>query len=128
MMASLFPDDAKGKQFYLKYNDPKNPTLHLKEFLDEKKYTEQQLTNAGIASFITMIGNEWNNNKNTKAAIKVFEYGLLLMPTNTNLYDNLGELYFELAKKTFKKSLLIVTKNKKAQQFLEKIETISNKE
>ena len=57
--------------------------------------------------------------KKTKAAIKVFEYGVSLMPNDFNLYDNLGEAYLENndctnSIKNYKKSLALNPENKNA--------------
>lgn len=74
-----------------------------------------------------MIGYEWLNDKNNaKAAAKIFEYGTELMPSDTNIFDGLGEAYFESgnseqAELNFKKSLALNPDNKNAAEFLVKI-------
>ena len=129
-MADLFPDSSLGKQFYLKFNNPEKPTWVLEEALGTAKYTEEQLTQAGIPFIVTMIGKEWSTGmKNSEAAVKVFKYGLDLMPNNSNLHSSLGEIYFEMgnynnAKISFEKSLQLSPKNDNAKDFLNRIEKI----
>ncbi len=127
MMADLFPETSAGKQFYLKYNNPENPYWIVADAIGTAEYSEEQLTNAGIAFVITMLGKEWHNQmENSEAAVKVFKYGLDLMPNNTNLYDSLGEVYFDMgkykeSKKSFQKSLEIDPQNDHAKGYLERI-------
>ncbi|MDH7445978.1 hypothetical protein [Aquimarina sp. 2201CG14-23] len=129
-MADLFPDSSSGKQFYLKFNNPEKPYWIIENAIGTAKYTEEQLTQAGIASIVTMIGKEWSTGmKNSEAAVKVFKYGLDLMPNNSNLYSSLGEIYFEIgnytdSKISFEKSLQLDLKNDNAKDFLNRIKKI----
>lgn len=130
MMADLFPEGSSGKQFYRKYNNPENPYWIVAEAIGTAEYTEEQLTNAGIAFVLNMLGNEWHRQmENSEAAVKVFQYGLDLMPNNTNLYDSLGAVYFDMGKYedskiSFQKSLEIDPQNDRAKDFLERIDKI----
>ena len=59
-------------------------------------------------------------------ALLVFKLNILLYPKNANLYDSLGEYYFntgnnEAAKENYKKVLELDTKNENAKKMLEKI-------
>jgi len=127
-MADLFPDHSPGKQFYLKFNNPEKPYWLLENALGPApEYTEEQLTNAGIPFIVTMLGNEWHKGiKNSAAAVKVYQYGLDLMPNNANLYGQLGEVYFDMknyndSKASFEKSLQLDPENDQARDFLEQI-------
>lgn len=130
MMADLFPDSSSGKQFYLKYNNPEKPYWIIENAIGTAKYTEEQLTKAGIPFVVNSIGSEWHKSmKNSAAAVKVFKYGLDLMPNNANLYDSLGEIYFETgnyidAKISFEKSLELAPQNDNAKGFLARINKI----
>ncbi|NQX90624.1 MAG: tetratricopeptide repeat protein [Flavobacteriales bacterium] len=127
-MAEWFPDDSPGKKFYAKYNDPDNPCGFIKEILGEETYSEEQLTNAGIGFFISMVGFEWQNNmKNLSVAQQVFQYGLELMPNNANLHSNLGKAYFEEgnytdSKACFEKAIAMDKENEEAKDYLERIQ------
>lgn len=129
-MADLFPNSSSGKQFYLKFNNPEKPYWIIENAIGTAKYTEEQLTQAGIPFVVTMIGKEWSiGMKNSEAAVKVFKYGLNLMPNNSNLHSNLGEIYFEMknysdSKISFEKSLQIDLENDNAKDFLNRIEKI----
>ncbi len=129
-MADLFSDNSSGKQFYIKYNNLEKPYWLIENAIGTAKYSEEQLTQAGIPFLVTMIGNEWYKDmKNPEAAIKVFKYGLDLMPNNTELLNNVGKIYFEVknyidAKTSFEKSLQIDQKNNDAKDFLKRINKI----
>ncbi len=129
-MADLFPDSSSGKQFYLKFNNPEKPYWIIENAIGDAKYTEEQLTQAGIPFVVTMIGKEWSTGmKNLEAAVKVFKYGLDLMPNNSNLHSSLGEIHFEMgnyidSKISFEKSLQLDLKNDKAKDFLSRIKKI----
>ena len=129
-MADLFPDSSLGKQFYLKFNNPEKPYAFLQEALGTEKYTEEQLTRAGIGSFIIMIAREWSTGaKDLEATTKVLNYGLGLMPNNLSLHMNLGETYFKMkkysdSKTSFEKVLELDKENTNAQDFLERINKI----
>ncbi|MBW1296320.1 hypothetical protein [Aquimarina litoralis] len=129
-MADLFSDSSLGKQFYLKFNNAEKPTQILEEALGNGEYTEEQLTQAGIGSFIKMTAIEWSQHiKNPVAAVKVLKYGLDLMPNNSMLHTSLGETYFEMgnyidAKTSFEKSLQLDQENDSAKDFLKRIHKI----
>ena len=129
-MADLFSDSSKGKQFYLKYNNPEQPYWLIEDALGTVQYTEEQLTNAGLASLIQAIANEWYRSmENPQAAIKVFKYGVDLMPNNTSLYNGLGEIYFEIAaydaaKNYFERSVFLKPDDEYAKAFLKRISEI----
>lgn len=49
-------------------------------------------------SIVNMVGYEWlNDGNNPDAAIKVFQYGLELMPKDADLYDELMRCCSKLA-------------------------------
>lgn len=128
MIADLFPDDSKGVEHYKKYNNPKHPTLLLEEILGDNVVTEQELVNQGFNNIINQLGYEWLNDiKNIEGAIKVFKYGLKLMPNNANLYDSLGEAYFvnkewDNAIINYAKSLSLNPHNKNAIEMIVKVQ------
>lgn len=96
MMIDLFRKETLAHKFYSKYNDINNPVLFLQEKMKPEQYSEKELKNMGFSWRINVIGYEWlKDKKNPKAAIKVFKYGIGLMPNNYDLYDSLGEAYFE---------------------------------
>ena len=92
MITDLFPNNAKGVEYYKKYNNPERPSLLLEELLAGHEVSEEELVAQGFDNIITQLGYEWLDDiKNPAGSIKVFEYGLKLMPTNARLYDGLGE-------------------------------------
>ncbi|WP_299837967.1 hypothetical protein [uncultured Tenacibaculum sp.] len=98
MMIDLFEKDTNSiaYQFYTKYNDSNNPVLFLKEKMNPEQYSEEELKNKGVNWGINVVGYEWlKNKKDPKTAIKVFKYGLKLMPNDFDLYDSLGEAYLD---------------------------------
>jgi tetratricopeptide (TPR) repeat protein len=110
MISSLFPKDSKGVQHYTKYNNPERPTLLLEELLGNHQVTEEELVSQGFNHIINKLGYEWLKDiKNTDGAIKVFSYGIKLMPNNASLYDGLGEAYFE--QKDWTKALINYAKS-----------------
>jgi tetratricopeptide (TPR) repeat protein len=128
-MADLFSDGSSGKQFYYKYNNPEKPYWVIENAIGSAEYSEEQLTQAGIPFVLTMIGQEWVAMKNSEAAVKVYEYGLNLMPNNSGLYNSLGEIYFEIgnytdSKISFEKSLHLYKKNDNAKEYLARINKI----
>lgn len=120
MIVDLFPDNAKGVKHYKKYNNPKHPTLLFEELIEDNVVTEQELISQGFHNIITQLGYEWLNDiKNVNGAIKVFKYGLSLMPNNANLHFSLGEMYFankdwDNAITSYAKSLSLNPNNKNA--------------
>lgn len=133
-MPDLFPDSSPGKQFYLKFNNPEKPYWIIENALGSEKYTEEQLTQAGIPFIVKMIGIEWSTGmKNSEAAVKVYKYGLDLMPNNSNLHSSLGEIYFEMgnyvdSKISFEKSLQLDPENENAKDFLNRINKIQKEQ
>lgn len=96
MIAELFPKSSVGYQHYLKYNNSENPTLFIQEIIGNAQISEEEYNTMGFGNIINEIGYEWLNDKNNPiGAIRVFEYGIKLMPNNSNLYDSLGEAYFK---------------------------------
>lgn len=128
MIADLFPKESIGYQHYDKYNDADNPIRFLEELVaSSEDLSEKELIEMDFNTIINMLGYEWlNDKKNAEAAIKVFEYGTVLMPSDSDLFDSLGEAYFEnknyeQAKISYKKSLSLNPKNKNAEEFLVRI-------
>ena len=130
MIAELFPATSFGYQHYAKYNDTEHPTQLIEAFLEDKEVTEQILLESGFDYIITELGQEWLNQiKNPEAAIKVFQYGLELMPSSVGLHNSLGEAYFmnedwDQARITYTKSLVLDPENQDAVEMLEKIEEL----
>ncbi len=128
MIADMFPNNAKSYQHYAKYNDEENPQQFLSELVaTSPNATENELIRMGLSGIVSMVGYEWLSQKNNaKAAIKVFKFGIELMPNVADLHDSLGEAYFEnqnykLAKACYEKSLILNPNNKNALDFLLKI-------
>ncbi|WP_222439154.1 linear amide C-N hydrolase [Echinicola salinicaeni] len=127
MIAELFPENSKGYIHYKKYNNPEHPTLLLEELIGNNEITEQEFLNQGFNNIINDLGYEWLNQiKNPEGAIKVFKYGLTLMPNNANLYDSLGEAYFvskewDDAIVSYAKSLVLDPQNKNAIKMIAKV-------
>ncbi|MCH2081904.1 MAG: tetratricopeptide repeat protein [Saprospiraceae bacterium] len=130
MIAELFPEESAGYQHYVKYNNPEQPTLLLEERIGDQKITEQELLSIGFDVIINDLGYEWLNHiKHKKGAIKVFRYGLKLMPSNASLYDSLAEAYYENkewdnALENYKKSLALDPKNNNAKEMISKIDEL----
>jgi len=128
MIADLFPKESIGYKHYLKYNNPENPTLFVEELMGNTKFSEKELEQMDFADDMNVIGYEWlKDKKNPKAAIKVFEYAVRLLPNNADLYDSLGEAYFEIkdwhnAIKNYSRSLALDPKNENAVEMLLKAE------
>ena len=126
MIAELFPKNSVGYQHYLKYNNPENPTLFIEEIIGNAQISEEEYNAMGFSNIINEIGYEWlNDKKNTKGAIRVFEFGIKLIPNNFNLYDSLGEAYFEnndwnSAIKNYAKSLVFNPNNENAIEMISK--------
>lgn len=133
MIPDLFPMESVGRLHYQKYNDEENPTRFLEELVgNSKEITEKELIEMDFNSIVNVIGYEWLNEKeNPVAAIKVFKYGTTIMPSDADLYDSLGEAYYDnknydLAKKNYKKSLSLDAENDNAKEFLLKIDSKIN--
>lgn len=96
MIASLFPENSVGYKHFAKYNNEERPTQYLEELLKNSNATEAELINMEFNSIINSIGYEWLYvMQNPAAAIKVFKYGVKLMPNESNLFDSLGEAFLE---------------------------------
>lgn len=133
MIAELFSKESMGYLHYKKYNNPQNPTLFLQEFLGDGQISEQEFLDNGFDNIINGLGYEWLNDiKNPNGAIKVFQYGVKLMPNNANLHDSLGEAYFrnkdwDNALINYTKSLELNPENKNTIAMISKIEEIREK-
>ena len=98
MMIDLFPENKESLayKYYSTYNNTSNPVLFLQEKMNPEQYSETELISMGLNWGINVIGYEWLiDKKKPEIAIKVFKYGIGLMPNDYNLYDSLGEAYFE---------------------------------
>lgn len=127
MIPDLFPKESLGYQHYLKYNNAEHPTLFIEELIGNEKISEEEFNAMGFGAIISPIGHEWLlDKKNAKAAVKVFEYGITLMPNNANLYDSLGEAYFadnnwNSAIKNYAQSLTLNPENENTIEMILKI-------
>ncbi len=98
MMIDLFKTkkESIAHKYFAKYNDTNNPVSFLQEKMNPEQYSEQELKNKGVGWGINVIGYEWlKDKKQPDVAIKVFKYGISLMPNDFDLYDSLGEAYFD---------------------------------
>ena len=120
MMVDLFPKESLGSKFYYKYNDIDNPVLFLQEQINPEAYSEEELIKMEFNETINILGYEWlEDKKNPEIAIKVFQYGISLMPNYYDLYDSLGEAYLENKDwsnsiKNYAKSLTLNPENENA--------------
>ncbi|REH48894.1 CubicO group peptidase (beta-lactamase class C family) [Tenacibaculum gallaicum] len=120
MMVDLFSETSLARKFYDQYNDSKNPISFLQEQMNPDIYSEKELLRMEFNETISILGYEWlNQKKNPDAAIKIFKYGVTLMPNNTDLYDSLGEAYlinndWTNAIKNYAKSLALNPENDNA--------------
>ena len=98
MMIDLFKKNKESIAYkhYTQYNDAKNPVLFLQEKMNPEQYSEEELKNKGLNWGINVIGYEWlKDKKDPETAIKIFNYGISLMPNDFDFYDSLGEAYFD---------------------------------
>jgi tetratricopeptide (TPR) repeat protein len=120
MMVDLFPKESLGSKFYYKYNDINNPVLFLQEQINPEAHNEEELIKMEFNETINVLGYEWLEDKNNpEIAIKVFQYGISLMPSDYDLYDSLGEAYLESKDwnnsiKNYAKSLTLNPENENA--------------
>ncbi len=120
MMVDLFSKESLGSKFYYKYNDTNNPVLFLQEQLNPDEHSEEELIKMEFNETINVLGYEWLEDKNNpEIAIKVFRYGISLMPNDYDLYDSLGEAYLENKEwnnsiKNYAKSLTLNPENENA--------------
>ena len=128
MIADLFDDQSSGSQHYQKYNNKEQPAQLLKELIHAGNYpSEKELVGMGFNTVINTLGYEWLKDKeDPQSAIEVFEYGIQLMPNDADLYDSLGEAYFEnkdwqLSIKNYAQSLVLDPGNENALEMLGKI-------
>ncbi|MFT4679670.1 MAG: hypothetical protein ACI9RU_001532 [Litorivivens sp.] len=134
MIADLFSKESIGYSHYKKYNDVENPTLFLKEYLGDAEITEQEFLDYGFENIINSLGYEWlDDMKKPKGAIKVFQYGVILMPNSADLYDSLGEAYFineewDNAIMNYTNSLALNPENKNATAMISKINKLKEKQ
>ena len=95
MIADLFQKHSIGYQHYLNYNNAEDPTQLIRERIGNKKITEEEFEAMDFQYIINVIGYEWLDElKRPDVALKVFEFGIELMPNNADLYDSMGETYF----------------------------------
>jgi CubicO group peptidase (beta-lactamase class C family) len=133
MMVDLFPKTSLARKFYDQYNDSENPISFLLEQMNPEIYSEKELLKMEFNETINILGYEWlKQKKNPDAAIKVFKYGVTLMPNNADLYDSLGEAYlvnddWENAIINYGKSLSLEPKNNNAITKLIKANTDKNR-
>ncbi len=124
MIAALFPENAKGVKHFKKYNNSEHPTLLLEELIGNNEVTEKELVNQGFHNIVNQLGYEWLKDiKNTNGAIKVFTYGIKLMPNNADLHYSLGEAYFvnkewDKAIVSYAKSISLNPHNKNAVEMI----------
>jgi tetratricopeptide (TPR) repeat protein len=134
MIAELFPKESAGYIHYKKYNNPEHPSLFLEEYLGEEEISEEVFLSNGFDNIINGLGYEWLYDiKNAEGAIKVFQYGVKLMPSHANLYDSLGEAYFvhkdwDKAIINYAKSLSLDPANSNAIVMLSKIDQLRKQE
>lgn len=127
MIADLFPEESIGNKHYKTYNNEERPTLFLEEVISNQEVTEEELIAMDFNGIINMVGYEWLRGKdNAEAAIKVFSYGIKLMPSDADLYDSLGEAYFnngdwDASIINYKKSLELDPSNENAKEMLVKV-------
>lgn len=130
MIADLFSNESMGKQHYSKYNDLENPESILRNLVEKENVSEKELQEMSFNSIVNTIGYEWLNDKqNINGAIKIFKYGVHLMPNDADLHDSLGEAYmknkdYENSILSYKKSLVLDPSNKNASNMLAKIEAV----
>lgn len=133
MMVDLFPKTSTASKFYDQYNDSENPISFLQEQMNPDIYSEKELLKMEFNETISILGYEWLKQKqNPEAAIKVFKYGVTLMPNNADLYDSLGEAYLVNddwinAIANYGKSLSLEPKNENAITKLVKANTDKNR-
>lgn len=96
MMIDLFSKETLAHEFYKKYNNSENPVLFLQEKMNPESFSEKELIEMNFNWRLNIIGYEWlKNQKKPEVAIKVFNYGINLMPNHYDLYDSLGEAYLD---------------------------------
>ncbi|GAB5554657.1 MAG: hypothetical protein Sapg2KO_42480 [Saprospiraceae bacterium] len=94
MIPELFPKESSGFKYYQMYNDAENPTRIFDHLYGKDQLTEEEFLAMGFNDDINAIGYEWLRQKsNPEAAIKIFKYGIAVMPNDADLYDSLGEAY-----------------------------------
>ena len=47
MIADLFPKNSVGRQHYLKFNDPENPTKYIEDWVSKENRSEEKLIKRG---------------------------------------------------------------------------------
>ena len=124
----------------------KYPKINLKSYIKPKLLEDKitakkefnQLKMDTIAYFNTnfiynlnAIGYEFLKANNTEKAIEIFKFAIAEDPQNANLYDSLGQAYFENknyinAKLNYEKSLELNPKNENAEKYLAEIEKRKN--
>lgn len=124
MIAELFPKSSIGYQHYAKFNNADHPTLFLEEYLGTDPITEEQFISGGMQHIIGKIGDEWLYDKRqAEGAIKVYGYGVRLMPNYAPLHVKLGKAYAEnreltLAITSYARALVLEPENEETVDLL----------
>jgi len=110
-LKNIFQEDPKkGIQQYKKLKSSEKSESYMFE-------DPWQLNRLGYSVF---------NSKNLKGAIEVFMFAISEFPNNPNLYDSLGEMYFntkqyDLALKNYKRAITLGGANGNAKKMIDKI-------
>ncbi len=100
----------------------------LKRF-NELNKDEEKYFNTDPAYSLNYIGYELLAENKTEKAIEIFEFAVKKFPKNANLFDSLGQAYFEnqdykKSLENYKISLELNPDNKGAKKYLKQIESI----
>lgn len=100
-----------------------NPKAASKQYLALKKDTVHYFSES---NYLNSVGYDFLYHNKTKTAIKVFKLAISADPKNANLYDSLGEAYYqaeeyEKSKVSFEKSLDLNPNNSNAEEYIEAI-------
>jgi len=132
MIADLFSKESIGRKYYLAFNNVDDPTLIFKEILGTENISEEELNKIDFADDVNIIGYEWlKEMQNPEVAIKIFQYAVKLMPNNADLFDSLGEAYFENKDYknsilNYKKSLKLDPNNDNAKKYISEINKLTS--
>ena len=113
---------------YIKPKLLKDKNAAKKEF-NLLKNDKNAYFNTNFITVLNAIGYNLLNDKKIKKAIEIFEFAVAENPKNANLYDSLGQAYFENNEYSksilnYKKSLELNPKNKGAAIYIKKIDSI----
>ncbi len=126
----------------------KFPKINLKNvlkplFLKDKEEAKKQFSllskqedtyyNIDLARILNSIGYDLLHEDNTKKAIEIFDFAIAEYPENANLYDSLGQVYFEnenydKALLNYKKSLDLNPNNDNAKKYISEINLLNSKQ